>query len=559
MPENLVKTPWEERSALPGFGYAGGVQDILSAYNGLHHRKAEVRYNNQVLMQQQIAYLQELKAVLETQENEFFDMFGLQGKNKKEKFLALKERIRAWDATGAGALITDSSVGNQFWTGLSILRKEAVRAEISQEDWENMLHSVLISTNGDEIKQMLSASPDLNIAQILNSILDKKAFSSNAKSSLVGNLTVTLDVDNNIKIQCNRGNITPNMQLKLKKELENYFKKQGQKRKPDYNFKAAFEELFAALPINATGIRYIRMALKDYYGVLEYYAFSSNNSQIKGFLGEVYNNAFLLYMADGNTARKDAIERITPTGMVLNQKGQEIIIDTWLKGFGIQVKNYEKNKTLKRGFNVHRTYNAGDFIVDVLQLPTGVGTSNNASVGDILLNLFTALDYNQDYGKTDPAAVSETDAYKFFRKTRSEMHRQLENTQNFTFSLMPYVAKILGVDRSFSSKESIFVEEKVYHNTFFNISGNYIPSSHIVQSIIDSLEKRSQEDSLTSFVEASFSTKHSLSGEVKWTPYVTNNTVEEVYGKRLNYVNASTISYSISLNISKLIDNITYF
>ena len=262
-------------------------------------------------------------------------MFGLQGKNKKEKFLALKERIRAWDATGAGALITDSSVGNQFWTGLSILRKEAVRAEISQEDWENMLHSVLISTNGDEIKQMLSASPDLNIAQILNSILDKKAFSPNAKSSLVGNLTVTLDADNNIKIQCNRGNITPNMQLKLKKELENYFKKQGQKRKPDYNFKAAFEELFAALPINATGIRYIRMALKDYYGVLEYYAFSSNNSQIKGFLGEVYNNAFLLYMADGNTARKDAIERITPTGMVLNQKGQEIIIDTWLKGFGI--------------------------------------------------------------------------------------------------------------------------------------------------------------------------------------------------------------------------------
>jgi hypothetical protein len=51
MPENLVKTPWKKRSALPGFGYAGGVQDILSAYNGLHHRKAEVRYNNQVLMQ----------------------------------------------------------------------------------------------------------------------------------------------------------------------------------------------------------------------------------------------------------------------------------------------------------------------------------------------------------------------------------------------------------------------------------------------------------------------------------------------------------------------------
>ena len=41
----MITTPWQERSAYPGFGYAGGVQDILSAYNGLHHRTSQVRYN----------------------------------------------------------------------------------------------------------------------------------------------------------------------------------------------------------------------------------------------------------------------------------------------------------------------------------------------------------------------------------------------------------------------------------------------------------------------------------------------------------------------------------
>jgi hypothetical protein len=31
-------------------------------------------------------------------------------------------------------------------------------------------------------------------------------------------------------------------------------------------------------------------------------------------LGEVYNNAFLYFMADGSKNRKQAIETITPTG-----------------------------------------------------------------------------------------------------------------------------------------------------------------------------------------------------------------------------------------------------
>jgi hypothetical protein len=44
MAENLMATPWTERNAAPGFGYAGGTQDILTAYNGLNHRGANIRY-----------------------------------------------------------------------------------------------------------------------------------------------------------------------------------------------------------------------------------------------------------------------------------------------------------------------------------------------------------------------------------------------------------------------------------------------------------------------------------------------------------------------------------
>lgn len=47
-----VATPWTLRNDPPGFGYAGGVQDILKAYNGLHHRTSKIRYDSYELLQE---------------------------------------------------------------------------------------------------------------------------------------------------------------------------------------------------------------------------------------------------------------------------------------------------------------------------------------------------------------------------------------------------------------------------------------------------------------------------------------------------------------------------
>jgi hypothetical protein len=96
-----------------------------------------------------------------------------------------------------------------------------------------------------------------------------------------------------------------------------------------------FEEFFETLKIKEEGRIYIKMALRDFKDVLKYYAFNSSDSQLKGFLGEIYNNAFLYYMASGNKAKKDTLERITPTGTELNEKGKQVVIDTWLRGVGI--------------------------------------------------------------------------------------------------------------------------------------------------------------------------------------------------------------------------------
>ena len=545
----MKTTPWQERNAYPGFGYAGGVQDILSAYNGLHHRTSQVRYDTFDLLEQQIVYLQQLKATLELQEDEFFDMFNIQGQNKKENFKILNNKIQDWNSTGAQCLINDASVGNQFYIGLQELKRYAVAAEITQNDWEAILNTTFETVNDNESVRKL-IEDGANIGAILNDIVGKKTFATGGRSSLIDNLTVTIGVDGKIEVKSNKGNITPSMQLKIVKLLKDYLKTKAEKTKPNYDFKQAFNDFFSKLPISAEGQKYIRMALGDLSSVLDRYAFNSNDSQIKGFLGEIYNNAFLYYMADGIPSKKDTLSRITPTGTALNTKGQEVVIDTWLKGVGIQVKNYEVNKINNNGFNVHDSYDANYFIRDVLQLDTDTN-----SVGDILLNFFTSFDYNQRYeGLTQQQLESK--AYKYFVATRAKMHSQMENTNYLTQTFMPYVTKILKIDQRFASEDSLFGDMDIYHNTFFNISGKYVPSSVVVQAIIDSIQKNSSSDSMADLVRAHFSTKHNLSSGDKWTPSVDNTDVTRLYENRDNYVKATRISYSITLDVNKLIENI---
>lgn len=545
----MAGTPYELRAAYPGFGYAGGVQDILTAYNGLHHRTSQIRYNSFELLEEQVVYLQQLKIELERQEDEFFSMFNIQGQNKKESFKLLNNKIQNWNSTGAWCLINDASVGNQFYIGLQELKRYAIAAEITQNDWDTILNATFDTVNDEEsIRKLIENGA--NIAVILNEILGKKTFSTGGRSSLIDNLQVTIGTDGKIEVRSNKNNITPSMQLKITNLLKKHLEDKAKKSKPNYNFKQAFEDLFNKLPISAEGQRYIRMALGDLGSVLDRYAFSSNDSQIKGFLGEVYNNAFLYFMADGSSNKKDALSRITPTGTILNTKGQELVIDTWLRGIGIQVKNYEVNKIANKGFNVHDSYDAYYFVRDVLQLD---GSAN--SVGDILLNFFTSFDYNQRYEGLTQEQLS-SDAYKYFVSTRARMHDQMENTNYLTQTFMPYITKILKIDQRFASEDALFGNMDIYHNTFFNISGKYVPSSAVVQAIIDSIQKNSSSDSMTDLIRARFSTKHNLSSEEKWNPSITDTDVNRIYNNRKNYAAATKINYSITLDISRLVENI---
>ena len=564
MADNLMAKDYTKRNANPGFGYAGGTQDILTAYNGLNHRGASIRYSvEQNLLQQQLEHLYELKRILIQQEDDFFELFGIRDeKSRKNSFKILKDKIESWNATGAVNLINDASKNNIFYKGLGAIKQLAIEAELNEEDWDGLIEQTLQSVDAQELRLILEETD--NLAKVMNAIIDSKQKFATGKNSPLARIRVYLD-DDKIIIDGDKDNVSLTLQNKLVGKMKKHLglDKKPQQVKPKYNFEQMFEDLFLQTGINPEGQKYIKMAIRDnftYTSILNDYAFNSNTSQIKGFLGEIYNNAFLYFMANGDRAKKEALDRITPTGSMRELAGSrpELVIDTWLYGIGIQVKNYEKNKVMRDGFTFRNDMGAGELVTNKLQLESE-GTSNWASVGDILLNFFTAYDYNQDYGKTGKLSqeMMASAAYEYWKKTRARMADKIRDQAAFTNILLPYAAQLMGVERSFSTENGLFVKDETYHNTFFNISGNYIPSSVLIQAVIDSVEKKTSKKSFSSLLELQARFKsHELSKYDKWSPDIDNNVVAEIFKNRKKYADSSKVEYTLTLNMDELVNNL---
>jgi hypothetical protein len=75
------------------------------------------------------------------------------------------------------------------------------------------LNEAFIEKGGETIRTLLKNNPNFNIVEILNTIIERKGnkgrFSTH--SSLVDNLSVTIDGKGEIKITSTQGNISPTL------------------------------------------------------------------------------------------------------------------------------------------------------------------------------------------------------------------------------------------------------------------------------------------------------------------------------------------------------------
>lgn len=188
---------------------------------------------------------------------------------------------------------------------------------------------------------------------------------------------------------------------------------------------------------------------KDWYDV------NSSEASIKGFLGEIHAYSAMKYLFSSNN--------LAATGNIRDLKGQEIPIDLVFNSCGFQIKNYRISGKGKSVFQYEGK--AGNFIEQRVQ--------PEQPLKDLLMTFFGLYGYYPEGSEFTKLALPllETDGAipKIF-------NAHLDNVMRISsvFSNRAGIDKLFGINQA-------------YYNTFFLIGNTLVPSSAIVQAMIDEI------------------------------------------------------------------------
>ena len=213
------------------------------------------------------------------------------------------------------------------------------------------------------------------------------------------------------------------------------------------------------------------MVKREFFRYANSYDVNRSESSILGFLGEVHLNVLLkrLFMNKMTTQNVGAIRDAT--------RSQEIGIDTILNSFNFQVKNYSLiNDVLS--FEGTRRYDGS-----MNSLMERIMGDWPLHYDQLIAELFGTVQFNQPYSPDTTSGQQYADTYSTLVKPLAEK----EGVEYFKYS----IDRIMRIDQAFSSKDgSLFGNMDLYYNTFFFVNGKIIPSSVILDSIIDAQTKQ---------------------------------------------------------------------
>lgn len=449
----------------------------LSAVNS-----AVKNYDENIIFDSRLDELKSLAIACRFSELEFFREIGITTNDPKEALKILQKKIDKWNQDAGAA---DMIMGRVKDICLEIEKKyrgidfDQLTQAYSQEVFSDiMLKRMAVddAVTDEEIKEIFAAE----MSKISKSVTSgKRGF--NAKK-LNERVEITyVRPSRNTKAQLIfklDGNMSSDYKTRLAKiynEVVGAQQQQVKVRSP-YNpedKQEIIKDITDTITANIGGeaAKYINNEIKlrfSDYGIAE------NLIVIKGFLGEIYWNAFFKYLGFDTV----------PTGVVKDLKNRSIPIDMILKDAGFQIKNYtidEKGKVVFQGSN-----QAANFITSRAQIPS--------PLSEILINLFATYGYNLP---VDDATERYENLYKHIEHVVTPTD---ERYMNSVFKL--YVDRIIGLDKKFgvSSKAAENIpffdmgeNEALYFNTFFLIQDKIVPSSSIIEAIVEEYRKESDK------------------------------------------------------------------
>lgn len=214
------------------------------------------------------------------------------------------------------------------------------------------------------------------------------------------------------------------------------------------------------------------------------YDLYASPSSVIGYLGELRATAMLRHLTPHDK------KNIMATGALKRRfhdktghgKGTEIPIDLICEEWGFQIKNYSL-------INGKVTFSNSAYLPYILSSRMDL----SGTIYDILINLFGVYQYNQPFTntRTEPRGLNEyIDMYNSIYKDNDSLFRQLKPIFD---SRIPQMLKIKDLFSAKDNGANSFLSETVYFNTFFWINKKLVPSSYILNQLIEQFEKNTEK------------------------------------------------------------------
>lgn len=257
-----------------------------------------------------------------------------------------------------------------------------------------------------------------------------------------------------------------------------------------------------------------------------------SKSAIVGFLGELQAGLFLSSLGIKNGSKAANVVYTGAMRYIEGRTGQEIITDIAVKGYGFQIKSYIKSSN----FTVSGTLQGNNFINNRFRI-------SDESLKQAFINLFGVYQYNRPF----PTEGRSEESQSSINAYQTEVYDTIEPIFKTTKPILDtYIDNALGISDEISKSDLTFMDEKIYFNTFFLISGKIVPASKILHGIINKLKQAEK-----TFITTSYSI--SLKDTTAYTLYNylnkdkgTGLTAEESAAQML-------VSYSITLYLDEIL------
>lgn len=475
------------------------------------------------ILKDRIEALQHLVDICEVQEKEFFTSLNLPSGAAGLKLLGKK--IDEWKLSGAMRLL-DQDVALQVLEAFDDIDIEELQKAMNEAFYDNtgLLELLNSEIMDNEIKNAVISILNDTIDQLdipVNSF--QKGSSSSSKRGLIRFLSQVSVENGQVHIEFDE-----KMPRRYKQRILIILKEKGYmvNQKQNSGAQKIEERVFDILGGYVTGKprMYIENRVKrDFKQFGMYPALPS----VKGALGEIYWAALFDYLNDSKNST-------VPVGLKRDSDKKQLNIDLIVEGYGFQVKNY----TLKNGSVIEFSGNnktVGAFI-------TRMGVEN--SLSEIMRNFFCSWAYNQPI-EGEQGQMYEQQVYNRFQ--------ELADSNGTNRLLSAYIDKIIGLDKNVKGEIAEGLEQVVgkskqnlYLNTFFLINEKMVPSSYLLRAIIQTL----QRDYSAVSMESSFIAPPT--GKTDTWP----RRLDMVNEKRDTYANRVRINYSISIDLTRVLQNV---